>query len=56
LLSQIYVITDENRLAIATSVSTYQTSAKEGEGSGGVDGGSASSVFTAEQSINGGGA
>lgn len=31
----VYQITDEDRLAVATSVSTYQTFLKEGEGSGG---------------------
>jgi len=32
---QLYVISDESRVAIATSTSTYQTFAKEGEGGGG---------------------
>ena len=32
---QLYVLTDESRVAIATSTSTYQTFLKEGEGSGG---------------------
>lgn len=31
LVGQVYVITDEDRLAVATSVSTYQTFAKESE-------------------------
>ena len=32
LIGQIYVITDENRLAVATTTGTYQAMAKEGEG------------------------
>ncbi len=32
---QLYVISDESRVAVATSTSTYQTFAKEGEGGGG---------------------
>ena len=32
---QLYVISDESRVAIATSTSTYQARAKEGEGGGG---------------------
>ena len=32
LIGQIYVITDENRLAVATTTRTYQAMAKEGEG------------------------
>ena len=32
---QIYVITDESRLAVALTVSTYQAHAKEGEGGSG---------------------
>lgn len=32
---QLYVLSDENRVAIATSASAYQTFAKEGEGGGG---------------------
>ena len=32
---QLYVLSDENRVAIATSTSTYQAFAKEGEGGGG---------------------
>ena len=36
---QLYVISDERRVAIATSTSTYQTFAKEGEGGGGGGGG-----------------
>ena len=43
-----YLITDENRIAVALSVSTYQTYLKEGEGGGGgssnIDGGAANSV------------
>ena len=35
---QLYVLTDESRVAIATSTSTYQTFLKEGEGSGGGSG------------------
>lgn len=31
---QLYVLSDENRVAIATSTSTYQAFAKEGEGGG----------------------
>ena len=34
LIGQIYVITDENRLAVATTIRTYQAMAKEGEGGG----------------------
>jgi len=33
LVGQIYVITDEDRLAVAKTIGTYQTMAKEGEGS-----------------------
>ena len=36
---QLYALSDENRVAIATSTSTYQTFAKEGEGGGGGGGG-----------------
>ena len=36
---QLYVISDESRVAVATSTSTYQTFAKEGEGGGGGGGG-----------------
>ena len=32
---QLYVLSDENRVAIATSTSTYQTFAKQGEGGSG---------------------
>jgi hypothetical protein len=32
LIGQIYIITDENRLAVATTTGTYQAMAKEGEG------------------------
>ena len=32
---QLYALSDEDRVAIATSTSTYQTFAKEGEGGGG---------------------
>ena len=32
---QLYALTDESRVAIATSTSTYQTFLKEGEGGGG---------------------
>lgn len=32
---QLYVVSDESRVAVATSTSTYQTFAKEGEGGGG---------------------
>jgi chemotaxis response regulator CheB len=32
---QIYVITDENRVAVATSENAYQAAAKQGEGGGG---------------------
>lgn len=32
---QLYVLSDESRVAVATSTSTYQTFAKEGEGGGG---------------------
>ncbi len=32
---QLYVISDESRVAVATSTSTYQALAKEGEGGGG---------------------
>ena len=32
---QLYALSDENRVAIATSTSTYQAFAKEGEGGGG---------------------
>jgi hypothetical protein len=60
LVGQIYFITDESRLAVATSVSTYQAASKQGEGGGGgataLDGGSASSVFLPDQNINGGSA
>ena len=35
LLGQIYVITDEDRLAVATGVGTYQAAEKEGGGGGG---------------------
>ena len=35
---QLYVISDESRVAIATSTSTYQTFLKEGEGGGGAGG------------------
>ena len=31
---QLYVLSDENRVAIATSTSTYQAFVKEGEGGG----------------------
>ena len=31
---QLYALSDENRVAIATSTSTYQAFAKEGEGGG----------------------
>ena len=34
-LWQLYVLSDEGRVAIATSTSTYQALAKEGEGGGG---------------------
>lgn len=34
LIGQIYVIADEDRIAVATSASTYQSSAKQGEGGG----------------------
>jgi len=34
LIGQIYVITDEDRLAVAKTVGTYQAMAKEGEGGG----------------------
>ena len=36
LVGQVYVITDEDRLAVATSTSAYQATAKEGEGGGGL--------------------
>jgi hypothetical protein len=36
LVGQVYVISDENRIAIATAVGSYQAAAKEGEGGGGV--------------------
>ena len=32
LVGQIYVITDEDRLAVAKTIGTYQAMAKEGEG------------------------
>ena len=32
---QLYALSDENRVAIATSTSTYQALAKQGEGGGG---------------------
>lgn len=32
---QLYALSDEDRVAIATSASTYQALAKEGEGGGG---------------------
>ena len=32
---QLYALSDENRVVIATSTSTYQALAKEGEGGGG---------------------
>lgn len=32
---QLYVLSDESRVAVATSTSTYQALAKEGEGGGG---------------------
>jgi len=34
LIGQIYVITDEDRLAVAKTIGTYQAMAKEGEGGG----------------------
>lgn len=37
LVGQIYVLTDENRLAVATSTSAYETFAKESEAGGGGD-------------------
>ena len=36
---QLYALSDENRVAIATSTFTYQAFAKEGEGGGGGGGG-----------------
>jgi len=58
LLGQIYVITDEDRLAVATGVGSYQAAEKEGGGSGSdsknIDGGAASTTYTSTQSINGG--
>jgi len=35
LAGQPYLITDESRLAVGTSLSTYQAAAKEGEGGAG---------------------
>lgn len=56
LAGQIYVITDQNRLAVATSASAYTAFLKEGEGGGGgatnIDGGAAASI--AASNIDGG--
>lgn len=35
IVGQVYVITDESRLAVAITASTYQAMAKQGEGGGG---------------------
>ena len=50
-----YLITDEGRLAVGTSSTTYQAAAKQGEGGGGggltggiIDGGSATTTYSGE--------
>ncbi len=43
---QIYLLTDENRIAIATSANTYETFAKESEAGGGGGGITQAQVLT----------
>lgn len=58
---QVYAISDEGRIALALTTSTYQTFLKTGEGGGGsssnlMDGGSAASVYLASEVFDGGSA